>query len=78
DINTFFDLITKGSQVEIKNASFDTSTGQVTGGTILIKKVATKRQRVTTKEIIGSGIVGGFVSGTITSVDGSLFSSGFE
>ncbi len=78
DVDAFFALIAEGSQVEIRNAAYDSMLNQITGGEITIRMFATKQQAISTKEIIGSGIVGGFVNGTVTSVNNNLFDSSFE
>lgn len=79
DVDTFFAMVAKGSQVEIRNASYDSVLNKVTGGEIVIKMLTTKQQELnTTKEIIGSGIVGGYINGTVTSVNSTVFDSGFE
>jgi len=78
DINTFFGLIDEGSQVEVRNAIYDMALDKITDGMVIIKSLSTKRQPVQTREIIGSGIIGGFVTATITATPDTLFESGFE
>jgi len=78
DVNTFFGLIDEGSQVEVKNAIYDMNLDKITDGLIIIKSLSTKSQPVETKEIIGSGIIGGFLTATITATADTLFESGFE
>lgn len=81
DVATFFGLIDIGSQVELKNASYNISTELLENGTITIKKASSNKSSLnipSTKEIIGSGIIGGFVTATITATPDQLFVSGFE
>jgi hypothetical protein len=78
DVGTFFGLIDVGSQVEVKNATYDTLLDKITDGTVRIKALSTRNQAAQTKEIIGSGIIGGYVRATISSTGDTLFASGFE
>lgn len=82
DINTFFNSISEGSQIEIKNAEFNDTLNQFENGTISIKNTLTKTsgKRIgnDTKEIIGSGIIKAFGTATISSVSGVMFDSSFE
>ncbi len=78
DANTFFAQVDKGSQIEIKNAKYNSNIDTITDGNIYIKTLTTKIQQVSTKEIIGSGIIGGFIRGTVSSTQFKMFESSFE
>jgi len=76
DVDTFFDIINVGLQVEIKNANYNDITNQLTDGTIKIR-ASMPTDSVVTREIIGSGFFGAYVTATISSTDG-IFQSSFE
>lgn len=78
DVNTFFGLIEVGSQVEIRNAIYDRAETKITDGKVTIKSMSTKSKTTQTKEIIGSGFIGGYVKATITATNETLFKSNFE
>jgi len=82
NVNDFFNTVSVGSQVEIKNADFDEGLNQFQNGVITIRKSQVssnvKSTGIATKEIIGSGIIKGFVTATITGSSSTLFLSSFE
>ncbi len=80
DLTTFFNLLNIGSQVEIKNAVYDQITNTFIDGNIAIKKIGSSQKNapVQIKEIIGSGIIGGFGTATITATPDRLFGTSFE
>ncbi len=78
DINTFFLEIVEGSQIDIKNAVYNTVSGKFTNGMITIRKTDNKVVDNVTREIIGSGIFGAIVTATITATADQIFVSGFE
>lgn len=84
DVNTFFSEIENGSQVDIKNANYNNLTGKFTDGMITIRKIndtvfnKAGDGNYATREIIGSGIYGAFVTATLTATADQIFVSGFE
>jgi hypothetical protein len=87
DVESLFSVIDVGSQIEIKNAIYNDSTGYFTNGAISLRKINTIEKtkaiegldtNYANKEIIGSGFRGGFVRGTISMTADQLFVSGFE
>jgi hypothetical protein len=78
DVGTFFGLIDVGSQVEVKNATYDTLLDKITDGMVFIRALPLQKQPLQSKEIIGSGIISGFVTATITKTADTLFGSSFE
>ena len=79
DVEEFFNLIELGSQVEIKNGQYDSVLNQLINANITIKKIQpAKTASINTKEIIGSGIIRGFGTATITKTNDGMFKSGFE
>ena len=80
DVNEFFNNLSEGSQIELKNADFNVALNQFENGNISIQKIQTtaKSIGIGTKEIIGSGIINGFGTATISSVSAVMFDSSFE
>lgn len=78
DVNTFFGLIHDGSQVEIINATYDMDSAIITDGMVKIKAISAQKRAEQSKEIIGSGIISGFVTATITATADIFFNSSFE
>ena len=76
DVEMFFNLVNVGSQLEIKNAKYDPESDQISGGMISIKEII-EDLTVNTHEIIGSGIIRGFGTATVTSTSDLLFRSTF-
>ena len=77
DIDTFFNLVQSGSQLDIKNASYDEVNDKITGGIITLRKTE-NYQETQNREIIGSGIIKGYVVATITETADQLFFGSFE
>jgi filamentous hemagglutinin family protein len=77
DVDMFFSLVTVGFQLEIKNAQYDIDLDQISGGKISIKQTPTGAPTLNTREIIGSGIIRGFGTATISSTVDLLFKSTF-
>ncbi|MBL4661569.1 MAG: hypothetical protein JKY19_14515 [Alcanivoracaceae bacterium] len=79
DVETFFNLVVIGSQVEIKNAQYDSVLNQLINANITIRKIeAPNKISINNKEIIGSGIIRGFGTATITKTNDWMFKSDFE
>ena len=82
DVNGFFNSLSIGSQVEIKNADFNVALNQFENGVIGIKKaqpsVKSTSSAFDTKEIIGSGVIKAFAMATITGSTSIMFDSSFE
>lgn len=72
-------MIEQGSQVEIKNTSYGFPSSTIKKGIITLRKIESKNNiKRNTKEIIGSGIVGGFGIATISATSDQLFVDSFE
>lgn len=84
-IDEFFDMIKVGSQVELQGARLDSNSGKLTHSSIKIEQIDDRQSPLHGREIIGSGIIRGFTTATISSfktdilpIDDLLFECYFE
>ncbi len=85
DADDFFNLIEVGSQIELRDARFDSNSGKLTHSSIKIEQIGDRQSPNQGREIIGSGIIRGFATATISSfesieppLDDLLFECDFE